>query len=111
MLADFQSQGLGNSLKRLALPELEYSNAGANAMFLLTKAPHPKAAQLFANWVLTKEGSDSWAKNIVYNSRRTDVPVIDAENATVKGKTYCRWIPSALPEVDKTQELAKAILN
>ena len=93
VLADFQAQGLGNSLKRLTLPELEYSNAGANAMFLLTKAPHPKAAQLFANWILTKEGSDSWAKSIVYNSRRTDVPVFDAENATVRARPISKWTP------------------
>jgi iron(III) transport system substrate-binding protein len=112
VLADFQAQGLGNQLKRLAVPELEYSNAGANAMFLLTKAPHPNAAQLFANWILSKDGVESWSKNTVFNSRRTDVAVIDPETATVKGKTYVQVDSEALlPEVDKTQELAKAILN
>jgi iron(III) transport system substrate-binding protein len=44
---------------------------------LISKAPHPNAAKLFANWFLTKQGATSWATNTSLNSRRNDAPVVD----------------------------------
>jgi len=37
------------------------------------KAPHPKAAQLFANWILSKEGLETYGKGYGSATLRTDV--------------------------------------
>ncbi len=40
---------------------------------LANKAPHPKAAQLFANWILSKEGLETYAKGYGSATLRTDI--------------------------------------
>ena len=40
---------------------------------LANRAPHPKAAQLFANWILSKEGLETYAKGYGSATLRTDV--------------------------------------
>jgi len=112
ILADFQSQGLGNNLKRLPLPEIDYLNSGAQNMWLMTKAPHPNVAKLFINWVLTKEGSEIYSKNVGYNSRRADVAPVDPESAPLKGVKYVRIdLESLLDEIQKTEDISKEVLN
>ena len=86
ILADFQSQGLGKNVKVNPIPEIEYTNAGSNNLWIVAKAPHPKAAQVFANWVLTKEGSTIYSPNASINSRRLDVPAFDDSVRPQKGR-------------------------
>ncbi len=40
---------------------------------LLDKGPHPNAARVFLNWLLSKDGQLSWQKNKGDNSLRTDI--------------------------------------
>ena len=40
---------------------------------LANKAPHPKAAQVFANWILSKEGLETYAKGYGSATLRTDI--------------------------------------
>ena len=49
------------------------------AMF--DKAPHPNAAKVFANWMLTQEAQDQYHKATNDNSRRTDVPFYNPQTA------------------------------
>lgn len=45
-----------------------------SGLFLVfTNAPHPNAAKLFANWILTKEGQSFYTKASGFGSRRKDV--------------------------------------
>lgn len=44
---------------------------GALAMF--NNAPHPNAAKVYINWLLTKEGQTLFAQNMGYISARRDV--------------------------------------
>jgi len=112
ILADFQAQGLGMNIKVNPIPEIEYTNAGSNNLWIVAKAPHPKAAQVFVNWVLTKEGSSVYAPNASINSRRLDVPAVDEAVRPVKGVKYLRSDDESLLEPGiKTQEMAKALLN
>jgi len=41
---------------------------------LINKAPHPNAAKVFVNWLLTKEGSTICSKAFMLQSTRLDVP-------------------------------------
>ncbi len=40
---------------------------------LVNRAPHPNAARLYVNWVLSQEGQRVWQQATGYNSRRLDV--------------------------------------
>ena len=40
----------------------------------MNRAPHPNAAAVFINWLLTKEGQLVWSKAVNAVSRRVDVP-------------------------------------
>lgn len=41
---------------------------------LMNKAPHPKAAKLFINWLLTREGQTLFSEALGFQSARLDVP-------------------------------------
>ena len=36
--------------------------------------PHPNAAKVFINWLLSKEGQTIWQKRTEFASLRTDIP-------------------------------------
>lgn len=40
----------------------------------MNKAPHPNAAKLFVNWLLTREGQTIYSKTYGAQSARVDVP-------------------------------------
>lgn len=50
------------------------SYAGAGNLVLMNKAPHPNAAKIFINWLLSKEGSYIKNKASGHLSARIDVP-------------------------------------
>jgi len=64
-------------LKFGILPEFKdhgsYITPGPGSLLLINKAPHPNAATVFINWLLSKEGQMAWSKASGYASRRTDV--------------------------------------
>lgn len=74
VIADFTSQGLRNH--RRILPD-DFSYLFQETLWLVNKAPHPNAAKLFINWLLTKPGQEAYAKGTALNSRRKDVAPID----------------------------------
>jgi iron(III) transport system substrate-binding protein len=112
ILLDFLAQGFGKNVKCIPLPETDYLFSGSNLLHLVNKAPHPAAAKLFANWVLTKDGSRSFSKNLQDNSRRVDVPVFDPDTVPEKGVDYTLLdAEEIMPELQKTQDMAKALLN
>jgi iron(III) transport system substrate-binding protein len=47
---------------------------GFGSMALPSKAPHPNAARVYINWLLTREGQTLLAKGLAYASRRLDAP-------------------------------------
>ena len=71
-------QLLGRGVKLGVLPEFKdygtYVTASFGSAMLLNKNPHPNAAAVFLNWVLTKEGQTAWSKAMEHVSRRLDVP-------------------------------------
>lgn len=110
VLREFQRQGLGKNLKRMQVPELDYMSSGT--VWLLNRAPHPNAAKVFINWLLTKEGQTSWAREVETNSRRIGVEPGDPELVVPQGVNLFQIdAEENLPEVIKTQDIAKAVIR
>ena len=112
VLDEFTAQGLGKNLKWVGIDNIDDVGGGSNIVWAFDRAPHPNAAKLFANWLLTKQGSTAWSKYAATNSRRVDVPPVVPYLVPTPGKKYPQndsW--KITGELAKTQELAKAALN
>ncbi|MEK7216439.1 MAG: extracellular solute-binding protein [Chloroflexota bacterium] len=112
ILEEFTAQGLGKNLKWAGIDNIDDVGGGSNIVWAFDRAPHPNAAKLFVNWLLTKEGQTIWSKHAVTNSRRVDVAPVVPYLVPTPGKKYPQndaW--NFVPELAKTQEIAKAALN
>jgi ABC-type Fe3+ transport system substrate-binding protein len=49
------------------------TSSGGNVV-LINRAPHPNAAKVFVNWILTKDGQTAFSTAVNLPSRRLDVP-------------------------------------
>jgi len=60
------------------LPEFKdygtYVTPGFGSVSLVNEAPHPNAAKVFLNWLLTKDGQTAYSTALRQASRRLDVP-------------------------------------
>ncbi len=70
----FQQEGLGKNVLPAEGVKAEPLSIGSGGIQLLNKAPHPKATQLFMNWLLSAKVQESLTKAVQQDSRRTDVP-------------------------------------
>ncbi|MEK7216020.1 MAG: extracellular solute-binding protein [Chloroflexota bacterium] len=86
VMQEFRTQGLAKNLRDIDLPDTAY--ASSSSILLLNRAPHPNAAKLFINWLLTREGQTAWCTNLEVNSRRKDVAVVDPETVPAPGVRY-----------------------
>jgi iron(III) transport system substrate-binding protein len=76
-LAAFQAQGLGLNVQPvLEAPTMSPSSGGA---WFFTNAPHPNAARVFLNWLLTRRVQERMSQILATNSSRLDVPVVNPE--------------------------------
>jgi iron(III) transport system substrate-binding protein len=71
---EFQQKGVGLNLVPLAFrTPLGSRLSMTNNVALLNRAPHPNAARVFINWVLSQEGQQRYAEILDQPSRRLDV--------------------------------------
>lgn len=85
-----KKQGLPVDLMPHALKEGDIMGGGSCCLAVLSKAPHPNAARLFVNWVLSREGQIAWQKYTEVNSLRVDIPKTDLppDDVPQKGVNY-----------------------
>jgi ABC-type Fe3+ transport system substrate-binding protein len=73
-IARFQQLGLGKNVVSFEAPmphpTLDFAYG---SVALMANAPHPNAAKVYINWLLSKAGQTDWGK-IGGNSRRIDIP-------------------------------------
>jgi ABC-type Fe3+ transport system substrate-binding protein len=83
-------QGLPVDLMPHAMKEGEIMGGGSCCLAVMSKAPHPNAARLFVNWVLSREGQSAWQKYTEVNSLRVDIPKTDLppDDVPQKGVSY-----------------------
>jgi ABC-type Fe3+ transport system substrate-binding protein len=74
MLAPFREEGLGQTVRAInrggsgAIP----AGNGSGTVMLLSNAPHPNAARVYLNWLLSREGQSAWTSRLGDKSRRLD---------------------------------------
>jgi iron(III) transport system substrate-binding protein len=78
----FDIRPLGNT------PETSYLGTDGATLGVFKNRPHPNAARLFVNWVMTKRISEMLQETQGYDTRRQDVPPRNPEFAAVRGATY-----------------------
>jgi iron(III) transport system substrate-binding protein len=85
-----KKQGLAVDLLPHPMKEGDIMGGGSCCIAVLNKAPHPNAAKLFVNWVLSREGQTAWQKYTEVNSLRMDIPKFDlpADDVPQKGVNY-----------------------
>ena len=111
LLAQFQKQGLGKSLKLLRFPEMDTVNFGTT-LWLVNRAPHPSAARVLINWILTKDAQVHWAKEVETNSRRHGIEPGNPAFAVPRGAKFFQVdAEENLPEVIKTQDIGRAVIK
>jgi iron(III) transport system substrate-binding protein len=71
-LLRLQEQGLGQRVEPLG-GKYQTLSIGVGGLQLLDRAPHPNAAKVFVNWILTAPAQERLAKETELNSRRLDV--------------------------------------
>jgi len=112
-LLEFQQQGLGAQVKTLAM----YSELGGRLspgfgnVMLMNRAPHPNAARLYLNWLLSREGQTSFATITERNSRRLDVQGLP-DTAPRPGVEYVVINREEnQPNIARAMDLAKSTLK
>ncbi|MDP2645070.1 MAG: hypothetical protein Q8P24_09030, partial [Desulfobacterales bacterium] len=85
---------------------------------LAAKAPHPNAAKVYVNWLLSKDGQIFAQKATKYMSSRNDIStegIVDSKNMRQPGERYFvaansmeKWV---LEDQDKYLALAKEIFG
>jgi iron(III) transport system substrate-binding protein len=109
VMKDFWSQGLADHIKNPEVPGTVYSGGDVVAVF--NRAPHPNAAKLFINWLLSKDGQTAWSTKTMFNSARLDVPVIDPTTAPGTVLYDDPTQEKLLPNVTATQDFLKTLVN
>jgi iron(III) transport system substrate-binding protein len=70
-------------------PDAAYLSIGGNCLYVFSRRPHPNAARVFINWMLTKQVQYDIAKALDMASRRQDIPPTMAPEAMpIRGAKY-----------------------
>ncbi len=75
-ITEFQKQGLGKNIKSFGGDDTD-----GDSVILLNKAPHPNAAKVYINWLLSQKGQTRLAEISKTNSWRVDVKPGDPDLA------------------------------
>jgi len=83
-------------------------STGSNHLSWFKNAPHPNAARLYINWVLSREGQLTWQKITKDNSLRADISkeTVLPENILREGANY---IMTSHPQYEDVKPLRKLV--
>jgi iron(III) transport system substrate-binding protein len=85
-LNPLRDRGLGGNVRYLDLAEVDF--VPSTAMLYFDRAPHPAAARLFANWILTAEGQTILTGGLTTNSARLDVQPFEPDGTGAADTRY-----------------------
>lgn len=63
-------KGVGDKIEDAPIGTASPSTGG---LMLFNRGPHPNAARVYANWLLSRDGQARWSASSRFNSRRLDV--------------------------------------
>jgi len=111
-LSAFQKEGVGKNLLPVEDPKLASAIAGFGNVALINQAPHPNAAKVYLNWLLSKEGQSIFARLTGENSRRIDAEAGEKEYLPKPGVHYLNGQKQEHQEVRlKVNQIAKEIFR
>ncbi len=102
VVAEFKEAGIGKNLQRVYLQDILVT-VTANDLWALKNAPHPNAAKLFVNWILSKEGQTAYTQETLTNSRRLDVPPSVPEKYPKPGTKFAYSIGTEGTDVESNK--------
>jgi ABC-type Fe3+ transport system substrate-binding protein len=89
VLKEYYAAGMKLDVRPLGNnPEVAWRGTDGNTVAVFNKRPHPNAARLFVNWLMTKRIAAGIARVQDYDSRRADVPPLDPDFAVIPGAAY-----------------------
>jgi iron(III) transport system substrate-binding protein len=91
------------------------SSAAGGTLGIPTHAPHPHAAKVFINWLLSREGQialQKFGRPDAHNSRRIDIPKddVDPYNRLEEGKKYFDLARPEYQDLTPIFKLVKEVL-
>ncbi len=84
--------------------------AGGGAVSLMDRAPHPNAATVFLNWLLSRKGQAAWQGAVPLPSRRTDISKSELDPFIVL-KPGIEFIDMEREKYIRTQRAARRIIS
>ncbi len=105
---EFWAQGLAKDV--VTLPsEAEIMGSGTGHVGLIEGTPHPNAAKVYLNWLLSKNAQELYAKATSVNSRRSDLDPIHPPTFPKPEllNQYLRQDEAFVAEQRKTSRLAR----
>ena len=83
---------------------------GSGHIALFKDAPHPSAAQLYVNWLLSRDGQLAWQKHTGRNSLRTDIAKEMLEFRDIQvPKEGGKYMLTSLSKYDDMEPLKKLV--
>jgi iron(III) transport system substrate-binding protein len=112
VLVDFRQEGLALNVREIR--EAGTLSTGVGGLQLISRAPHPNAAKVFVNWLLSREVQQRVSSQTGQNSRRLDVPAAEPANAPDPAKVHeyvANQVEAFLPVRERAQQLAAELLR
>jgi iron(III) transport system substrate-binding protein len=86
-----------------------YMSGGFGHLGLVSNAPHPNAAKVMANWLLSKQGQIKWQERTNNNSLRMDIPKNMLTEPQSVPKQGGRYLIASLPQYEDVAPIAKIV--
>jgi iron(III) transport system substrate-binding protein len=86
-----------------------HMSGGFGHMALVNKSPHPYAAKVMINWLLSKEGQLKWQEKTDNNSLRTDIPKGILTEPQSVPKACGRYMNTSLPQYQDIEAALKIV--
>lgn len=74
VVREMEMQGIKVPYLEIFVKEDKYLTSGYSVLGLMNKTPHPNAARVFINWLLSREGQTIYSKAVAFQSTRIDIP-------------------------------------
>ena len=91
------------------LPKEGYLTGQFGHIALIKQMPHPNAAKIFLNWILSREGQTQWQKKTDNNSLRMDIPKDMLTDQNEVPKAGEKYLNSSLPQYEDVKPVLKIL--
>lgn len=106
----FDAKRKGLAIDIIDAPDDEsYMSGGFGHVGIVNRTPHPAAAKIFLNWLLSKEGQLKWQEKANDNSLRTDIPKHMLTDQAMIPKEKGRYMNTSLPQYQDIDAALKIV--